>query len=172
MTADPRRTRPPSRILNVSDAAMSLSSTALRTAAFPLSAPPPPAETGLSEGEIALLRALRRLAAESLLAPRGDLDRACALLAADPAAEARRYGLALFRSFAELSARPLSLRPVGCVEPSFDERWLLALIARLRAGDRRAEHLIAFRVPVLGRRRLRFLAQGLARGADELARRA
>lgn len=122
----------------------------------------------LNEREKALLRALRRLASESMLTPRGDLDRACALLAADPAAEARRYGLALFRSFADLSDRPLRMRPLGAPEPSFDEIWLLALIKRMARREGSAEHLIAFRIPPRGRRRLRFLAAGLSRGADRL----
>lgn len=130
---------------------------------------PPPEGFAIAERDAPLLRALRRLAQESLLAPRGDLDHACALLAADPAAEARRYALALFRSFADLSDRPLSLRPVGCPRASFDETWLLALIARLAAGDPGAEHLIAFRIPFSRRRRMRFLAKGLARGAPRLA---
>lgn len=115
--------------------------------------------------ERARLDALRGLAVSSRLRPAiHDLTRACALLLAEPELAAGQFGVAFFCGLRTAAVRAVRLRPAGSSSVSQDERWLLQLVARLKAGDETsARALIGFRVMRPCRRLMLFLARGLAK---------
>lgn len=115
-----------------------------------------------------LLDRVRRLAMDCRLAPRLDADRYCALLRAEkgPAGAAHLSGLMRLLPIA-LGRRAVFHRP-GAREMTFDEAWLLRLVASIRAGDRDSvAFALASRVPRHLRAPIRFLAEGLANALDE-----
>lgn len=113
------------------------------------------------------LRRLRELLAKSRLDGDSDVDAAVARLSANAAAEAAVYGVMLFHAFAEACERRLTFFCQVCPVASDDEWWLLRLIDALATGDEAgADALLGFRIRPVWRRRIRFLAAGLARGVD------
>jgi hypothetical protein len=127
---------------------------------------PSPNRNASPGGEtMALIRRLRLLLQRSLLQPRDDLDHACMLIAAEPQAAVGRYGAALFHGLENFARRQLRFYAGKAIAASEDEMWLARLIEALQTGDRvNARYLLALRVEPQGRRRLLFLAQGLADG--------
>jgi hypothetical protein len=124
------------------------------------------AGVAMQEKHIELVRQLRLLHQRSLLKPRSDFDRACMLIAADETVSAELYAAALFHGIELYARRSLRFFNRSAVEASQDEMWLLRLLVALNEEDySSARALIALRVEPQGRRRLMFLAQGLARSA-------
>lgn len=131
------------------------------------SAPKPVAENA-SEGfagarpQEQRLDALRRQAARCRTAERLDLFQACSLLLPDRRRAPEVYARALLRTLGQaLGRRPVILGP-GAVQRSFDELWLLQMIARLECGDTDSfTFLVSRRVPHAYRRSVAFLIHGL-----------
>jgi hypothetical protein len=114
---------------------------------------------------MALIRRLRLLLQQSLLQPRDDLDHACILIAAEPSAAVERYAAALFHGLEHYARRQLRFYTGKASTASVDEMWLARLIQALQVRDGiNSRYLLALRVEPEGRRRLLFLAQGLADG--------
>ncbi|SER47174.1 hypothetical protein SAMN04490244_101167 [Tranquillimonas rosea] len=118
----------------------------------------------LPEADRALLNRLRLSALRCRAASRTDLFQACALLGTDPEAGAPAFAEALVRTLDQgLGRRPILYRP-GAADLSFDERWLISLVAALRRGDEAsATFLLNSRLVHGARRSLGFLAARLAR---------
>lgn len=115
------------------------------------------------EAAMLLIGRLRRLMLRSLLQPRHDLDHACMLIAATPSASAERYSAAFFHGLECFARRKLRFYTSKALKASDDEMWLTRLMGALQTGDGcSAQYLLASRVEARGRRRLLFLAQGLA----------
>ncbi len=127
------------------------------------------APAGRPVAETAELALLRRLATRTRLARRTEPETACALLRAEPAQEAGAYGEALLRLLPRALGRRVTLHPPGAQGVSFDEAWLLGLIAAVRSGDAdRLVFALASRVEARLRGQIRFLADGFARRIDTL----
>lgn len=114
-----------------------------------------------------ILNRLRIAALRCRAAARLDLFRACALLGAEKMADAPAFADALLRTLEQgLPRRPVFYAPRS-EELSFDESWLMSLIAALRDDDMgSATFLINSRIAPQARRSLGFLAAGLARGLE------
>jgi hypothetical protein len=111
-----------------------------------------------------LVRRLRLLLQQSLLRPRQDWDKACMLIAAEPNVTLDRYAAAFFHGLEVHGRRTLHFFMPQADEISDDEMWMFRLITQLQAEDEmNARYLIALRVEPAGRRRILFLAGGLAR---------
>ena len=121
----------------------------------------------LPEEDRDVLNRLRIAALRCRAAARLDLFRACALLGAERVADAPVFADALLRTLEQgLAARPAFYAP-GSEELSFDESWLMSLIAALRDDDMAsATFLINSRIAPHARRSLGFLAAGVARGLE------
>lgn len=91
-----------------------------------------------SRGRLALLRIC---AVECRAARRLGLPEARAQLAACSEVDAPAYAEALVRTLPEALGRRLEIRQPGATTPSFDEAWMLALLA---ATDRRDAPSVAF----------------------------
>jgi hypothetical protein len=112
---------------------------------------------------MALIRSLRRLLQGAFLQPRDALDHACILIAAEPSVSAERHAAAFFHGLEAFARRRLRFYTSKAGMASVDEMWLARLIRALQTGDSvNARYLLALRVEPAGRRRLLFLAQGLA----------
>lgn len=110
-----------------------------------------------------LVRRLRILLQNSFLQPREDLDQACRLIAAEPDATAERYAAAFFHGLSSHALRKIQFFPQKSNEVSIDEMWMIRLLKALQGEDEaNARYLLALRVDAPGRRRLLFLAHGLA----------
>ncbi|MCQ8781296.1 hypothetical protein [Mangrovibrevibacter kandeliae] len=110
---------------------------------------------------------LRWLAMKSRLVPKPDLERACYLLAGEPAASLDRYAAAFFRGLDLKSHQRMALYRPGSRTASEDEIWLLRLVGAWRSDDAAgAAALVAFRIPPESRRWLRFLSRGLQQALD------
>ncbi|SFE29512.1 hypothetical protein [Roseivivax sediminis] len=121
----------------------------------------------LPDDEAALLDMLRRTAARCRATPRADLFRACALLGAERSVAAPRFAEALLRTLDQGLGRPVRIYKRGSTELSFDERWLLALIAAFRRDDdASATFLVSRRLTHASRRSIGFLARGLSMGLE------
>ncbi|MDX2264959.1 MAG: hypothetical protein NW215_08300 [Hyphomicrobiales bacterium] len=132
--------------------------------------PPSPAAP-LRDRERAMLASLRALFVASVLKPRGDFDRACLLIAGDRETSVERYATAFFHGLESFARRPLAFHSCSSESPSSDEMWMMRLLETLARGDASsARYLLATRIEHLGRRRMLFLAQGLAKslvGSDD-----
>ncbi|EKE44028.1 hypothetical protein OCGS_2009 [Oceaniovalibus guishaninsula JLT2003] len=114
-----------------------------------------------------LLDVLRRAALVGQARPRSDLFRACALLSTTPCRTRASFVEALLGTLAQgLDRRPVFYRP-GSDETSFDERWILALVAAIRGGDGHStDFLIRSRIAHPARRLVTFLVSGIACASD------
>jgi hypothetical protein len=100
----------------------------------------------------------------SLLQPRNDWDQACLLIAASPSAALERYACAFFHGLEVHGSRGWQFFVDAAESASADEMWIVRLILRLQVeDDANARYLIATRIKPAGRRRMLFLASGLAR---------
>lgn len=117
------------------------------------------------QGKINLVRKLRLLFQQSLLKPRCNWDAACTLIAADPKAKLEDYATAFFHGLEIHAVHRFRPFVTWSVRTSFDELWLVQIVGQVQAGNiENAHYLIATRVRHQGRRRLLFLAEGLAAG--------
>jgi hypothetical protein len=111
-----------------------------------------------------LVLKLRLLLQQSLLRPRQDWDKACMLIAAEPDVTLDRYATAFFHGLEVHGRRTMQFFMPQAEEISDDEMWMVRLLTQLQAEDAmNARYLIALRVEPAGRRRILFLASGLAR---------
>ena len=125
-----------------------------------------PATPPLSPAEAARLNALRRLFQLSRARARLDLFEACAMLAAQPQRSGPAFAEALLRTLEANLGRALVLYRPGEALLSFDERWLLALLAAaLRADGASMAFLLASRLPRHARRQTGWLIARLAETA-------
>lgn len=116
----------------------------------------------------ALVSRLRFLLQQSILKPRQDWDKACMLIAADPNVTLERYATAFFHGLEVQGIRRFRFFNVEAVEVSTDEMWMIQLLTQLQAENyASARYLAALRIKPQGRRRLLFLAEGLARGLNQ-----
>lgn len=109
------------------------------------------------------LNALRVVALSCRVAARDDLFQACAMLSQTKAVARDAHARALVKCLREaLGKAPIFYRP-GEKHMSFDEAWLLRLIAATEANDGDSvTFLIASRIPPIHRRHIAFLARGIA----------
>lgn len=116
-----------------------------------------------TRGRLALLRIS---ALECRAARRLRLEEARARLAGTPDADAAAFAEALVRTLPEALGRRLEIRRPGPAAPSFDEAWLLALLAAADRGDRASTaFLLRSRAAPRAWSSLAALARGLSRGA-------
>lgn len=137
------------------------------TAASPATWALAPARTPAAPtpAEQATVAALRAFARRAQLSPPIDQDLACAQIdpPADRAAEA--YGAALMRALDRGALRRVALHAAGA--PSLGERWLLALLRAVGAGDHAsASFLVGRWVARSHRRPVLFLTQRLSRALE------
>lgn len=125
-----------------------------------------PAAPRLSPAETARLDGLRRLFRVSRARQKLDLFEACAILAAAPGRATTALAEALLRSLeTSLGRAPVLYRP-GEAMLSFDERWLLGLLAAARRGDEASMHfMLRARLPHHARRQTGWLIWQLAKTA-------
>jgi hypothetical protein len=117
----------------------------------------------LDKHTLKLVENLRDLWIRTQLAGRGDFDRACLLIAGDQSTTVERYASAFFQGAQIFSRRRLTFYTTKSEAVSEDEMWLARILQALESGDyTSARYLIALRIATDGRRRLMFLAQGLA----------
>jgi hypothetical protein len=117
----------------------------------------------LDKKTLKLVENLRDLWIRTQLAGRGDFDRACLLIAGDQSTTVERYASAFFQGAQIFSRRRLTFYTTKSEAVSEDEMWLARILQALESGDyTSARYLIALRIATDGRRRLMFLAQGLA----------
>jgi hypothetical protein len=127
------------------------------TAYAPATVPP------LDKHTLKLVENLRDLWIRAQLAGRGDFDRACLLIAGDESTTVERYASAFFQGAQIFARRRLTFFTTKSEAVSEDEMWLARILQALESGDyTSARYLIALRIAPDGRRRLLFLAQGLA----------
>jgi hypothetical protein len=117
----------------------------------------------LDKHTLKLVENLRDLWIRAQLAGRGDFDRACLLIAGDESTTVERYASAFFQGAQIFARRRLTFFTTKSEAVSEDEMWLARILQALESGDyTSARYLIALRIAPDGRRRLLFLAQGLA----------
>lgn len=123
---------------------------------------------GLPEPAQALDK-LRFLALRCRATRRIDLFRACQMLSEDREEAGIAFAAALIRTLAQgLGRTPVFFRP-GARDVSFDERWLMSLIATVRDDDAPSfEFLIRSRLARQTHRPTAFLARNLALRLDTL----
>lgn len=132
----------------------------------------PPAPTGAAgeaaATDTALLNRLRLQNLRCRAAARTDLHGLYTQLAAGGDAEPSAFVEALLLTLGQSpGGHGLQLFRPGAPEISFDERWLLSLIAALRRGDEAsASFLLQSRIGRQDRRPVAFLAGGVARHLD------
>lgn len=109
------------------------------------------------------MTALRALLAESRLSGDNDVDGAFARLTMAPAPDGAAFGVLLFHSLPLATERRMTFFCRVCPNASADEWWLLRLLEALDGGDAvNTAALLGFRIRKSWRRRIRFLAAGLA----------
>lgn len=135
----------------------------------------PPVQSGAASSapeagakDTALLNRLRLQNLRCRAAARTDLHGLYAHLAASGDAEPSAYVEALLLTLGQSpGGHGLQLFRPGAIEISFDERWLLSLIAALGRGDEAsASFLLQSRIGRQERRPVAFLAGGVARHLD------
>lgn len=123
----------------------------------------------IAKEDSGLLRRLRGYLETSRVTRDPNLDRACALIAADPAASAELYAVALLQYLPRAARRRVVFHQGRDSEPTPDEMWLIRLIRATQAGDEVSrEALLGFRIQPKARRVMRFLVNGLATALIEL----
>jgi hypothetical protein len=121
--------------------------------------PEPPAD----ERTLGLIGRLRGLWRHTQLNGREDFDRACFLISGDETTTTERYAAAFFQGTQLFALRRLKFFNTKSASVSADEMWLARLLLALYGKDyTSARYLMALRIAPAGRRRLMFLAQGLA----------
>ncbi|MEL6268065.1 MAG: hypothetical protein AAFR52_20920 [Pseudomonadota bacterium] len=119
-----------------------------------------------------LLQLLRTRAINTQLAPRVEPFRFCALIATAPDRGACSYVDGLLHVLPQALGRPLLVRRPGGATPSFDEAWIIGLIASMKRGDGASiQFALASRVSKPFRRPLAFILNGLSRRLDGEAER-
>jgi hypothetical protein len=109
------------------------------------------------EAALGLINELRLVGLRCRSARKAPPIEACQLIADPEASRAVTLDM-LMRSLPQALGRPPVLFAPGTVELSFDEAWLLQLVAALRAEDAdSAAFLLRSRVPAYARRGLVFL---------------
>ena len=110
-----------------------------------------------------LVENLRGHWVRSQLAGRADFDRACMLIAGDESTTVERFASAFFQGAQIFARRRLTFFTTKTEAVSEDEMWLARILQAFAGGDYiSARYLIALRIVPDGRRRMMFLAQGLA----------
>lgn len=110
---------------------------------------------------------LRWLALRSQLAPKPDLERACYVLAGEPAASLDRYATAFFRGLCDNASHEMAIYRPGAKAVSDDEIWLTRLLAAWRGGEEKlAAALVGWRVRRPAQRWMRFLSANMVRALD------
>ena len=118
-----------------------------------------------SDAALALLRVLMRTCRAKAHMP---VFEACALLHHSPGQSAQVYADALLRSLVQALPNPPVIHAVAAPERSFDENWLLALLAAISREDHiSATFLLRARLPLHYRRSVGWLAAQLAARLDE-----
>lgn len=126
------------------------------------------AAQSLSDRQRLDLDRLRWLAMRAQLAPKPDFERACYVLAGEPAASLERTATAFFRGLSDHASSEMSLYRPGARTASDDELWLLRLVESWRSGEERlAAALVSWRVRPQARRWMRFLSARIAQSLDE-----
>lgn len=126
------------------------------------------AARGLAEPAAALNR-VRRLASLCRATRRLDLFRACQMLSDDGRQAGIAFADALIRTLAQGLGRPPVFFHAGSREVSFDERWLMSLLAAVRQDDMPSfEFLIRSRLERHTHRHTAFLVRNLALRLDTL----
>jgi hypothetical protein len=117
----------------------------------------------------ASLERLRALAVRCRAARRLDLLRACQMLSGDTGEAGTAFAAALIRTLSQGLGRPPVFFKPGSREVSFDERWLIALVAAVQKPDESSfEFLIRSRLARHTHRPTAFLARNLAMRLDTL----
>ena len=89
----------------------------------------------LAPAATAALEKLRAMALKCRANRRLDLDRACRMLSSDSGEAGRAFASALVRTLSQgLGRAPVFYKP-GSREVSFDERWLISLMAAVQHDD-------------------------------------
>lgn len=123
------------------------------------SAPAVPFAPLPADEDAARLDALRRLFQLSRARARLDLFEACAMLATTPSRAAPAIAEALLRALEASLSRSLVLYRPGEAMLSFDERWLLGLLAAAQRDDLDSlAFLLRRRLPHHARRQIGWLA--------------
>ena len=145
---------------------------AMATMSFPAHRPDdrPTVAGALDHSDWVMLNHLRMAARRCRAARRIDLFHSCADLGRAPeggaatVSGAGRFTDTLLRALdAGLNDRAVFYKP-GCTEVSFDERWLVSLLAALRRDDTAsAAFLLHSRLDRTTRRPIGFLASGVAK---------
>ena len=128
----------------------------------------PPAALTLNEAQAHRLTVLRELLAASRLQGRQDIERAFMALAVNASAPLEAYGVTLFHTLSAACSRRIAFHCRACPRASEDEWWLLRLLEALERRDiLNVEALLGFRIKKAWRRRVRFLAAGMAQRLNE-----
>ncbi|MEM6422820.1 MAG: hypothetical protein AAF698_09545, partial [Pseudomonadota bacterium] len=114
-----------------------------------------------SEQEVQQLGFLRARALRVRVAPRVEPFHFCALIEADPHREAASYADALMHVLPQAIGRPILFRRPGIQSPSFDEAWVLSIVASAQRGDEASLlFALASRCAAPFRRPIAFLVKG------------
>lgn len=117
----------------------------------------------LDEASRAVLNQLRLVALDCRAAARTDLFEACALLSMNNNVARTAHADALMKCLPQATGKtPKILRP-GVSEVSFDEAWIMRLVACIWRGDTDSfEFLLRSRVQPWARRNIGFLIKSLS----------
>lgn len=128
-----------------------------------------PAPGPIAAEDRPVLELLRSFLDPCHLAGRVNVEQACALVAADPAAELERCGVALLHALDRYSPARFVFHRPGTRDVTFDEAWLVRLIRSAEAGDEASVRLLVHRkIAHGGRRHVAFLAARVAAARQEL----
>lgn len=130
---------------------------------IPFRGTPPRGIVLVDDRMLALIARLRTLWRHSQLSGREDFDHACVLISGDDNTTIERYAAAFFQGTQLFALRRLKFFNAKAQAVSEDEMWVARLLMALYSEDyTSARYLMALRISPEGRRRLMFLAQGLA----------
>lgn len=125
------------------------------------------ASRDLSTAQWLDLERLRWLALRSQLAPKPDLDRACFVLAGEPAVSLERYATAFFRGLCDNASGEMTIYRPGARGVSDDELWMTRMVDAWRGGETKlASALIGWRVRRPAQRWMRFLSSRMVEALD------
>ncbi len=132
--------------------------------------PPPRLQPGaIADRDRALVDWFRLVARGMRICARIDLDRACALIAAQNDVAADRYANALLRAVFDNAKTPVAMYQLGAASQTHFEAWLVRLIRSFQTGDdASARMLIGSFVERGGHRKVSFLAASLAAVVDQM----
>ncbi len=119
--------------------------------------------TTLNEETRHLIRRLRGLWRDVQLTGQQDFDHGCLLIATSDSTALERYATAFFQGVQLFARRRLVLFNAKSEAVSGDEMWIARLLQSIHSNDYvSARYLMESRIAPGGRRRLMFLAKGLA----------